>query len=326
MTKSIVVGAIFFAALLKGLLVSDAAAPEAAIGNINWEEGFIKATGQGTAQPSGNKGLDQIAATRAATVNAQRVLLETIKGVRIDSTTRVENMMVKQDLITAQVSGIVQGAKVVKTSIEWVGEAPVVTVEMQICINLDRCNGRPLVAVLRLEGRADPPYAPQRDFPSPPSQPSTPASIQPSPAATPSAGESKPVAPVKREDRPKIQPADPNKPVTGLILDLEGLPFEREILPIVATKGADNQYLTVYSAKFVQPKIIRTTGVVRYQNSVEMAKKHPCVGDNVLVVPVESITKENMLIIPLEGAKIISESTRYGNNYLGEAKVVVADK
>jgi hypothetical protein len=325
MTKAIVIGAIFSTILLKGLFVSCAAAQEMKIGSINWEEGFIKATGQGTAQPSGNKGLDQIAATRAATVIAHRALLETIKGVRIDSTTRVENMMLKEDVITAQVSGIVQGAKVLRTSIEWVGEAPLATVEMQICINLDRCTGRPLVAVLGLERKADPPYAPQRDFPPPPSQPSPAPSIQ-TPAAPPSGGEPKPATPVKRQDRPKIQPPDPNKPVTGLILDLEGLPFEREILPIVATKGADNQYLTVYSAKFVQPKIIRTTGVVRYQTSVEIAKKHPCVGDNVLVVPVESITKENMLIIPLEGAKVISESTRYGNNYLGEAKVVIADK
>jgi hypothetical protein len=318
MTKAIGIGAIIFAAILQGLSVPDAAAQEKVIGSINWEEGFIKATGQGTAQPSGNKGFDQIAATRAAMVIAHRVLLETIKGVRIDSTTRVENMMLKEDLITAKVSGIVRGAKVVKTNIEWVKEAPVATVEVQICLNLDRCNGRPLVAVLGLEGRSEPPYAPQRDFPPP--------SIQPSPASALSTGEPKRVTPVKRENRPKIQPADPNKPVTGLILDLEGLPFEREILPIVVTKGADNQYLTVYSAKFVQPKIIRTTGVVRYQTSVELAKKHPCIGDNVLVVPVENITKENMIIIPVEGAKVISESTRYGNNYLGEAKVIIADK
>jgi hypothetical protein len=322
MTNTIVIGTILSAILLKGLFAAYASAQEMTIGSINWEEGFIKSTGQGTAQASGKKGLDQIAAIRAATVIAQRALLETIKGVRIDSTTRVENMMLKEDVITAQVAGIVRGAKVLRTSIEWVGEAPVATAEMQICMNLDRCTGRPLVAVLGLERKADPPYAPQREFPPPPS----PAPAIQTTAAPPSDGEPKPAAPVKRQDWPKIQPADPNKPVTGLILDLEGLPFEREIMPIVATKGTDNQYMTVYSAKYVQPKVIRTTGVVRYQTSVEMAKKHPCVGDNVLVVPVESITKENMLIIPLEGAKAISESTRNGNNYLAEAKVVIADK
>jgi hypothetical protein len=109
-------------------------------------------------------------------------------------------------------------------------------------------------------------------------------------------------------------------------LNLEGNPFERELLPIVATKGEDNQYLTVYSAKLVEPKVIRTHGVVRYQTSVEQAKKQPWVGENVLVVPVEIITKENMIIIPLEAAKVISESNRHGNNYLSQAKVVIADR
>jgi hypothetical protein len=323
MFKVILFWVILLAGLVHGISASKVAGQEKAIGNINWEEGFITATGQGTAQPSGNKGLDRISATRAAMLNAHRTLLEMIKGVRIDSTTRVENMMLKQDVIIAHVSGILQGAKITKTNIEWNNEAPLVTVEMQICINLDRCTGRPLVAVLGLDSRPDPPYEPQRTFQLPPSPPrATPQS----PATPTPAGEPKPSMQEKRADRPKIQPTNPNKPVTGLILDLEGLPFEREILPIVVTKGADNQYLTVYSAKFVQPKVIRTIGVVRYQTSVELAKKLPCVGDNVLIVPAESITKENMIVIPMEGAKVISESTRYGNDYLGKAKVVIADR
>lgn len=314
-----IIGSIFFAALFIGSAALDGAAQEMVIGQVNWEDGYIKANGVGTAQASGNKALDLMVATRAATVIGQRALLETIKGVRIDSTTRVENMMLKEDVILSQVSGIIQGAQVMKTSTEWVGGAPMVTVEMRICLNLDQCNGRPLLAVLGLEGRSEPPHAPQRIFPPPPPQ-------QIQAAAKPSGGEPPPVTPAKRPDRVKIQPADPNKPVTGLILNLEGQPFERELLPIVATKGQDNQYVTVYSAKLVEPKIIRTKGVVRYQTSVEQAKKHPWVGENVLVVPVEIITKENMIIIPLEAAKIISESNRYGNNYLSEAKVVIADR
>ena len=313
------IGLIFFAALFVGSAALDGAAQEMVIGQVNWEDGFIRANGVGTAQATGNKALDAMVATRAATVIGQRALLETIKGVRIDSTTRVENMMLKEDVILSQVSGIIQGAQVMKTSTEWVGGAPMVTVEMRICLNLDQCKGRPLLAVLGLEERSEPPHAPQRMFPPPPPQ-------QIQAAAKPSAGEPPPVTPAKRPDRVKIQPADPNKPVTGLILNLEGQPFERELLPIVATKGDDRQYLTVYSAKVVQPKIIRTHGVVRYQTSVEQAKKQPWVGENVLVVPVEIITKENMIIIPLEAAKIISETNRYGNNYLSEARVVIADR
>jgi hypothetical protein len=312
---------ILFAALFIGSVALNAVAQEAVIGQVNWEDGYIRAIGVGTAQSSGNKALDLMSATRAATVIGQRALLETIKGVRIDSTTRVENMMLKEDVIQSQVSGIIQGAQVVKTSSEWVGEAPMVTVEIRICLNLDQCNGRPLVAVLGLEGRGEPPHAPQRIFPPTPSPQQIQAAAKPSPGEPPP-----PATPAKRQERAKIQPSDPNKPVTGLILNLEGHPFERELLPIVATKGEDNQYLTVYSVKLVEPKIIRTKGVVRYQTSVDQAKKHPLAGENFLVVPVENITKENMIIISLDAAKIISETNRYGNNYLSEGKVVIADR
>ncbi len=311
---------VFFAALIIASTALDGVTQEAVIGQVNWEAGYIRAIGVGTAQSSGNKALDVMSATRAATVIGQRALLETIKGVRIDSTTRVENMMLTEDVIQSQVSGIIQGAQVIKATTEWVGDAPMVTVEMRICLNLDQCNGRPLIAALGLEGRSEPPHAPHRIFAPPPPQQTQPVVVKPS------VGDLPPAAPPKRKERVKIQPSDPNKPVTGLILNLEGHPFERELLPIVATQGEDNQYLTVYSVKLVEPKIIRTKGVVRYQTSVEQAKKNPLAGDNVLVVPVENITKENMIIISLDAAKVISETNRYGNNYLSEGKVVIADR
>jgi hypothetical protein len=316
-----IMGYIFYTVLFIALAGLQAGAQEAVIGQVNWEDGYIKAVGVGTAQSSGNKALDVMSATRAATVIGQRALLETIKGVRIDSTTVVENMMLKEDVIQSQVSGIIQGAQVIKTTTEWVQGSPMVTVEMRICLNLDQCTGRPLLAVLGLEGRAEPSHAPQRIFqPSPPQQQQVQVPAK-APAQDPS-----PITPPKRAERVKVQPADPNRPVTGLILNLEGQPFEREILPIVATKGEGNQYFTVYSAKMVEPKIIRTHGVVRYQTSVENARKQPFVGDNVLVVPVDAITKENMILIPVEGAKVISETNRHGNNYLSEAKVIIVDR
>jgi hypothetical protein len=51
-------------------------------------------------------------AERAAQVVAYRNLLEAIKGVRVDSTTTVENFMVTSDVIRTEVSGIIQGATV----------------------------------------------------------------------------------------------------------------------------------------------------------------------------------------------------------------------
>lgn len=51
-------------------------------------------------------------AERAASLDAQRQILEQLKGVAIDSTTTVENFMTKSDRIRSRVEGIVRGARI----------------------------------------------------------------------------------------------------------------------------------------------------------------------------------------------------------------------
>src|SRR5512134_1113744 len=86
-------------------------------GLINWTTGEVYATGIG-APPAkaANAAQARAMAERAAFVVALRNLLETIKGVRVDSETVVENFMVKSDVIRTRVDGIVKGARAVKTS------------------------------------------------------------------------------------------------------------------------------------------------------------------------------------------------------------------
>ena len=83
-------------------------------GKINWSEGYIEAVGIG-APPERYIGKPQARpmALRAAKVDAYRNLLETTKGVRVDSTTVVKDFTVESDVINAQVDGLVKGAKVV---------------------------------------------------------------------------------------------------------------------------------------------------------------------------------------------------------------------
>jgi hypothetical protein len=299
-----------------GLLSSNASAQGAFAGKIDWVAGFITGTGQGTAQPSGNKALDQIMAIRAATVGAQRSLLETIKGVRIDSETLVENAMLKQDTIMAQVTGIIQGAQVVKTTIEWPDAAPLVTVEMRICLTVEKCKtGRPLLGALNLDERNDPPQAPPERFPLEPA---------PAPASPPPPVSAPPAAPAIAG--PKVYPYDSSKPVTGVVIALEGRNFERALMPVVTTVGENKGPLTVYSAKNVNPKVIRTYGVVRYADSVDQARQNPYIGDNILVIPAENVTRDNLIVIPTNGARKIRETISNGNDYLSDAKVVIADR
>jgi hypothetical protein len=43
-----------------------------------------------------------------------------------------------------------------------------------------------------------------------------------------------------------------------------------------------------------------------------------------VVIPVADITKENMIVIGPEAARVIRETTMNGNDYLGDAKVIVS--
>lgn len=81
-------------------------------GKIDWGAGIIRVTGKSAIEPNHpNPAQAQLMAERAATVDAQRKLLEVIKGVRVNGETVVEDLMLKSDLVVTQVDGIVKGAR-----------------------------------------------------------------------------------------------------------------------------------------------------------------------------------------------------------------------
>ena len=90
-----------------------------ASGNINWSQGQVVSEGVGLASERvRSRAKARILACRAAIVDAQRNLLETTKGVRIESETMVENYMLKSDRIRTRVSGIIKGARLKSKKIE----------------------------------------------------------------------------------------------------------------------------------------------------------------------------------------------------------------
>lgn len=83
-------------------------------GSINWAEGFVEATGTGVPSSIAKSPAQaRLMARRAAIVDAQRNLLESIEGVRITAKTTVQNLETTDDTIRTQVTGIVKGAKIV---------------------------------------------------------------------------------------------------------------------------------------------------------------------------------------------------------------------
>ncbi len=298
--------------IVSTLLLAMPALAQPTQADINWAGGYIIASGQGTANPSESRGKARIKATTAAKVAAQRNLLEVIKGVHITSQTTVEDAMLKEDIIRTRINGMLKGAHIVgEPFMEIVDGAPVVTVTMKVCLNgtPKECMNKPtLTNVLDLDSRPVPAFVPPVLLTAP-----TPPPLPPAP----------PVQPTQEGWRPPVY--DSSKPVTGLVVHLNGRYFERELLPVVITQGQPD-LVTVYSVKVVKPSVVRTYGAVRYADSLEHIQTNQMLGANPMLVTAEAVTKDNMIMIRSCDAKLVRETMAHGNNYLGEAKFVVLVK
>ncbi len=93
--------------------IKDVEQPTVSSGKVDWTTGAITAVGIGAppAQPA-NAAQTRAMAERAAQVIAYRNLLEAVKGVRVDSTTTVENFIFTSDVVRTEVNGIIQGATI----------------------------------------------------------------------------------------------------------------------------------------------------------------------------------------------------------------------
>jgi len=81
-------------------------------GGVDWADRTVRARGSGVVDPgASNPAQARLMAERAAVVVAQRNLLEIVKGVRVDSDTRVENFMTDYDVVYTRVEGYVKGAR-----------------------------------------------------------------------------------------------------------------------------------------------------------------------------------------------------------------------
>ena len=101
-------------------------------GSINWSKSFLKATGTGPPpEQICDKENARSMALRSARQDALQNLLEVIKGVRIDSNTRVKNFAVKSNVIESKVQEMVRDAQVINKKYMSDG-----TVEVAMLMNL----------------------------------------------------------------------------------------------------------------------------------------------------------------------------------------------
>ncbi|MBF0101342.1 MAG: LPP20 family lipoprotein [Desulfobacterales bacterium] len=238
-------------------------------GNINWSEAIIEARGIG-APPDHLRGTPEARpmALRAAQVDAYRNLLETIKGVRIDSKSTIKDFVTQSDTITAEIEGIIRGGQVVKR--EYLSDG---TVEVIMQMKL---NGGFAHLIL-------------------------PKDIQPAktlrPVLPPESLEPKLTEPAEPHERPdqtdhvtsepdllpeKKEHAEPQHRAiyTGLIVDARGL----SVKPSMSPKILDEDGQEIYGSAFVSREYAVQQGMSGYAKDIKAAQENPRVASNPITV------------------------------------------
>jgi hypothetical protein len=278
-----------------------------AAGVINWTVGEVYAKGIG-APPAfpGNAAQARAMAERAAYIVALRNLLETVKGVRVDAETVVENYMVKSDVIRTRVDGIVKGARIVNTQYMPDGSVEVlVAMPMRgafLNAIVPDSFGRPLVSQVPQKQAPQPvkpttpPVAPEKK--TEPVKPEPAKPILPAPALPEPKTEPLKPSPQSQQPEKKAVPEKPGtvQPVpapegqttvtfkggvaTGLVIDGRGLGLRPALLPkIVDTHGQE-----IYVGQVVTRTNAVEQGVAGYAKDLNAATNNFRVTDNPAVI------------------------------------------
>ncbi|MFC1853450.1 LPP20 family lipoprotein [candidate division CSSED10-310 bacterium] len=237
-------------------------------GWVNYGEGLIRATGIGAAPPDAvNLAQARAMALRAAKADAYRQLLETVKGVRVNSETVVENFITKSDEIRLQVQGIVKGAGVVDT--KYLSDGSVeVTLEMSLTGDLSHL-------MLPSEPKQPPPVIPTTATTT-----TTTTTTTAPPPTTPDTTTSPVPTPV-----PEVTGVGT---ATGLIIDATGL----GISPCMAPKIVTPDGYEVYGSAYVDRNFAVKQGMVGYVRTLDQAKSNTRVSEppppNPMVIKAEA--------------------------------------
>src|SRR5574341_761850 len=260
-------------------------------GTVNWTTGEVYATGMGAPPAiSANMAQARAMAERAAQVVALRNLLETVKGVRVDAETVVENFLVKSDVIRTHVEGIVKGARIIKK--QYLSDG---SVEMLVAMPMKGALLNALVPEKFGSSVLLPPLKPAPQPPVVPEKKMEPARPEPARPMHPSLPEKKaepvmpePVKPAPHEPTPLPQPEKKAEPTiafkggvaTGLVIDGRGLGLRPALLPrIVDSRGEE-----VYVGQIVTRTNAVEQGVAGYAKDVNAAVNNFRVTDNPAVI------------------------------------------
>ncbi|MDV7339132.1 hypothetical protein RYZ26_05985 [Terasakiella sp. A23] len=111
-------------------------------GTTDWAEGYIEATGQGTARYLGNRIQEELMAKQAARTTAQAHLLEIMKGIRVTGLTTLNEKAQSDARAATRIKGTIKGARVLSEKATWHkdkesrrGEVVLAEVTLRVCVS-----------------------------------------------------------------------------------------------------------------------------------------------------------------------------------------------
>ena len=269
-----------------------------AAGSIDWSNQVIRAVGIGAPNPNLPASAARAGALRAAKIDAQRNLLETLKGVNLTSETTVENAIVTRDIIVTRVEGVLRNFRQVDQP-RYMSTGDVeVTVEMLVTGDLlnELLPGQFGGGTYAAAG-----------------QPLCPTCGQPWPA-------NKPVPPGVTLQTTTGTPASMGGAVyTGLIVDARGLGLR----PAMAPKILDENDNEVYGSRFVSREWAVKIGMVGYDKDVNRARTNDRVTNNPLIVrgtKTSGPNKADVVVSSADAANIHAAATT--QKFLDQCRVM----
>lgn len=301
----------------------DAAIERLGSGVINWKDGMITTTGIGIAPPTIPAIQAKAMAKRAAISVGLRNLLETLKGVAINSESTVDNYILRDDIIKAQVSGIIQGAKILKIRTEADGSVEVL-MGLSLRGKLSDTFIPPTFGKFFPVSFSEKPNN-SMSFSSPAPSSRTESSQRDIPLNAPRSLQGTPPKALLPE-HPSIPPPVPFPEVseepftTGLIIDATGLGLRPALIPRLLDEDGNE----IYASKIVQRQIAVTQGIVGYSKDLVAASRQKRVTNKPLIIKglqAAGPQKTDIIVSRVDVQKLQEADLR--SSFLQQARVVI---
>lgn len=319
---------------------------------VNWEKGAdseVVAMGIGLPPQNAVGAQGKVLARRAAVVDAQRNLVETINGVQVDAETTVENLMVTSDVVKTRVAGLIKGATIVSEqqnpdgSYSVIMRVPIYGVSGSLGAAIvdealknapepapapllpnvkgaaedARLEAANIIAAAKAEA-ANIIAAARKQADAIIAEAKGTTNAPSAVAATAPVAESK----VTVLNASEIRELDSNE-YTGVIIDASGLPLEATFSPVIY----DVKGRAIYGMKNVNPDFAISKGMVEYSRNLEQSKLQSRAGSNPLILKAASVSggknstnKVNVVVSEADGDKILLANEK--NSMLKQCSVV----